>query len=98
MASTFDPTQREPSRLEMLVTMMMRLTGLKMTTTGLNSNDNKTESNYSFNKKSNRDSDNNCAADVKTSKCHQTKLILEINRTRRYPGESSFDWTSLAHT
>jgi hypothetical protein len=46
-----------------MISMMIVLTGLEMTTTGLNSNENKTESNYSFNKKSNHDSDDNCAAD-----------------------------------
>jgi hypothetical protein len=45
--------------------MMIITTGLEMTTTGLNSNDNKTESNCSVKRKSNRDSDsdNNCEAD-----------------------------------
>jgi hypothetical protein len=70
----------------------MILTGLKMTTTGLNSNDNKTESNCGFNNKSNHDSVNNCAADnSKTSKCHPIELIFEFNWTSHYPDESSFD-------
>jgi hypothetical protein len=66
------------------------LTGLEMTTTGLNSNENKTEYSYSFNKKSNHDSDDNCAADDETSKCHPVvELIFDIGRTRHYFNEST---------
>jgi hypothetical protein len=50
-----------------MMSMMIIMTGLEMTTTGLNSNDNKTEYNCGVNKKSNRnrdrDSDNNCEVD-----------------------------------
>jgi hypothetical protein len=63
-----------------MMSMTMILNGLEMTTTGLNSNDNKTEFICSFNKKSKHDSGNNCAADDdETSKCHQIELIFEID-------------------
>jgi hypothetical protein len=67
------------------VKIAMILTGLKMTTTGLNSSDNKTASNCTFNKKSNHDGGNYCEADEsRTSKCHPIKLICESNWTSPY--------------
>jgi hypothetical protein len=52
--------------------MMMVLNGLEMTTTGLINNDNKTDSNCSFNKKSNHDRGGNYAANNdETTKCYQ---------------------------
>jgi hypothetical protein len=73
-----------------IVSMMIILTGLEMmTTTGLNSKDNKTESNCSFNKKSNHDGGSNCAVDDETSKCHPIELIFDIDRMRHYSDEST---------
>jgi hypothetical protein len=70
--------------------MMIVLNGLQMTTTGLNSNDNKTDSICSFNKKSNHDRDGNCAADNdETMKCYPIELVFEIGRTRHQPDEST---------
>jgi hypothetical protein len=67
------------------------LPGLKMTTTGLNSNDNKTDSTCSFNKKSNPDSDDNCAADDD----EKTKYRSEAPQPRCI-NSHRFDWTLLA--
>jgi hypothetical protein len=94
------PAVRDPARLEMIVAMammsvMMILIGLEMTTIGLNSNGNKTESNCSVNKKSNHDSDNNCEADDdETLKSHPIEPIFVIDRLRHYHDEESACITS----
>jgi hypothetical protein len=70
--------------------MMMVLNGVKMNTTGLINNDNKTDYNYSVNKKSNHDRGGNCAVDNdETKKCYPIELIFEIGRTRHQPDEST---------
>jgi hypothetical protein len=91
------PTQGDPARPGgMMVTtmammsVMIILNGPGMLTTGLNSNDNKTESICGLNKKSNHDSDNNYAADNdETSKNHPIEIIFEIDRTHHCPVEST---------
>jgi hypothetical protein len=93
------PAQGDPARLDgmmvlmammSVMSMMIILNGLGMPTTGLNSNDNKTESICRLNKKSNHDSDSDYAADNdEPSKCHTIEIIFEIDRTRHYPVEST---------